>query len=346
MSKINLIGKTELELIELMQSLNQAAFKGKQLFKWIYHNRRYDFSAMTDLSIDIRQKLEAGFELETITAEKIQISEDGTRKFLFRLHDDNPIEAVLIPDENKRNTLCVSSQAGCALGCTFCATGTMGLLRNLTVGEIVGQLMYVRDELGDDAFSNVVFMGMGEPLDNYQIVVEALEIMFSATGLNISPKKVTVSTSGITPKIKKLAESGLKPRLAISLHAATQEKRLKIMPVARTFKLDKLIGAVKYYREITGTRVTFEYILFEGFNDRKEDVRALSKLLGRISCQVNLLAYNPVESLDFKRPDEDNINIFASALVKNKLTVTVRKSRGLDIDAACGQLAAKELIRN
>ncbi|MGH8015938.1 MAG: 23S rRNA (adenine(2503)-C(2))-methyltransferase RlmN, partial [Candidatus Zixiibacteriota bacterium] len=271
MSKKNLLGLTKTELESLAVNLGQSAFHGRQIFKWLYHVRQYDFEMMTDLSKSIREKLRSQFEIKKLELIDHRISGDNTEKFLFRLSDGLPIETVLIPDDGKRRTACISSQAGCAVGCHFCATGTMGLLRDLTAGEIVGQLMFLRDKFGETAFSNVVMMGMGEPLLNYENVVSSIRIMTDKQGLDISPKKIVLSTSGITPKIEKLADEKLGIRLALSLHAASQQKRQKVMPIASTFKLDKLIEACRYYAESTKQPVTFEYIVFEKFNDTRQD---------------------------------------------------------------------------
>ncbi|HVP07348.1 MAG TPA: 23S rRNA (adenine(2503)-C(2))-methyltransferase RlmN, partial [Candidatus Acidoferrum sp.] len=290
MSKENLMGYSVSRMENLMVSLGEKPYKGRQLFKWLYNTRQYDFSLMTNLKKELREQLVEGYTFESLTLANKAKSLDGTEKFLFRLEDGKPVETVLIPDE-ERKTLCISSQAGCALGCHFCATGTLGLLRDLTAGEIVGQLVYLRELYGHEAFSNVVFMGMGEPLNNYETVLEAVKIITESAGLGLAAKKITISTSGVTPKIRKLADSGTKTRLALSLHAATQEKRAKIMPVAQTFKLDKLMEAVRYYAEKTGQRVTFEYIIFDGFNDTMDDVLALSALVRGIPCKINILAY-------------------------------------------------------
>jgi 23S rRNA (adenine2503-C2)-methyltransferase len=338
----NLLGHTQTQLEALMLELGEKKFRARQLFKWMYNSREFDFDRMTDFPKELRARLAERFYIKPLELAREAVSKDGTRKFLFRLQDKRPVESVLIPDEG-RTTLCISSQSGCALACRFCATGTMGLLRNLTVGEILGQLVYVREKLGDDAFTNVVFMGMGEPLNNYDDVVEAIRIMSAPHGLALSAKKITVSTSGITPKIKKLADTGLKCKLALSLHAATQAKRLRIMPVAETFGLERLMEAVKYYAEATGQRVTFEYILFDGFNDTMEDVRALARLVHGIPCKINVLAYNEVAGLPFVRPSDEKVDWFGRQLYPRTQAVTVRKSRGRDIDAACGQLAAKAL---
>lgn len=341
MSKINLMGYSAKQMEELFTGLSEQPYRGRQLFKWMYNDRRTDFDGMTNISKELRSQLADRYDIRGLELRKHDKSADGAEKFLFHLEDSHPVESVLIPEED-RAALCVSSQAGCALACRFCATGTMGLLRNLAVGEIIGQIVFVRELHGDDSFTNVVFMGMGEPLNNYDNLVESLRIMSDSMGLGIGAKKITVSTSGISPKIKKLADSGLKVRLAVSLHAATQEKRARIMPVAETFGLPKLIEAIKYYTDKTGYRVTFEYVLLDGFNDTKEDIRALARLIQGIPCKINILAYNPVPGLEYKRPDDDKVDWFARELYPRAPAVTVRKSRGREIGAACGQLAAKD----
>jgi len=343
MARSNLVGYTREQCERLFEQMGQKPFRGRQLFKWLYNNRQADFQQMTNFSREFRDRLAGDFVIQGLQLDQHQKSADGTEKFLFRLDDGQPLESVLIPDEPRR-TVCISSQAGCALACSFCATGTMGLLRNLTVGEIVGQLLFLRGLYGDDCFTNVVFMGMGEPLNNYDNLVAALGIMVDALGLGISRKKITVSTAGVTPKIVKLAQTGLKVRLALSLHSAVQAKREQIMPVARTFKLPKLMEAVRSYAEATGSRVTFEYILFDGFNDSKPDALALAKLVEGIPCKINVLAYNPVPGLDYRRPSDEKVDWFARELYPRTPAVTVRQSRGRDIDAACGQLAARRKV--
>lgn len=343
MPKTNALGFSRIQMEELLASWGHPRYKGRQLFKWLYRIRQYDFGLMTDLSKDLRARLSDELEFRLPEVQHEAVSVDGTVKVLFRLDDGHPIESVLIPDDSGRATCCISSQAGCALACRFCATGTMGLLRDLTPGEIVGQLIYLRDRFGDAAFSNIVMMGMGEPLHNYDNVIAAMRIVTAEDGLAVSPRKVTLSTSGISPKIKRLADSGLKLKLAVSLHAATQEKRVRIMPVAQTFKLDRLMEAVRYYAKKTTMRVTFEYIVIKDFNDSMEDVKALSTLLRGIPCKVNLLAYNPVSGLGLERPSDERVDWFGRQLYPRVPAVTIRKSRGLDIDAACGQLAARNL---
>lgn len=347
MTKTNLVGYTRPQMEELLSSLGQKPYKGRQIFKWLYFFRQADFNLMTDLTKQLRTTLNDGYSFDLPEVVANQISVDGTRKFLSRTKDNLPVESVLVTAENlDGKTACISSQSGCALACRFCATGTMGLKRNLTAGEIVGQLIHMRNEEGQEAFRNVVFMGMGEPLNNYNNLITALEIMSDADGLNISGRRITISTSGITPRIIKLADQVKKVRLALSLHAATQEKREVIMPVAKRYPLPGLIAAVRKYTEKTDTRATIEYILFDGFNDTKEDVKAFRELIRGLPCKINILAYNPVPGLDFKRPSDEKVDWFARMLYPHTPIVTVRKSRGRDIDAACGQLAGKFLMNN
>ncbi len=353
MAKTNLLGYTSDDLENLMVNMGEKRFRGRQLFKWLYKHRQYDFEMISDLTKDLRQKLDDIYDIRSLELLREDVSADGTRKFLFKLDDGKLIESVLIPEpESDRCALCVSSQVGCALDCKFCATGTMGFTRNLTVGEIVGQLMYVRDNLGEDAFTNIVLMGMGEPLLNLDNVVKAVNIISSPEAMAVAAKKVTISTAGVAPKIIELADMKLKSRLAVSLNAATDEKRLKIMPIAKSYPLGELREALLYYARQTGYRVTFEYILFEGFNDTMADVKAIAEFIKSIPCKINILAYNPVEGvqpaegLEFKRPSEEKINWFARQLYPRAPAVTVRKSRGVDIDAACGQLAAKHKTRS
>ncbi len=340
MEKRNLLGFTVGQLEELAVALGEKPFRGRQLFKWLYKIRQYDFELMTDLSRGLRGRLSDGYVFSGLEADKTAVSKDGTRKFLFRLKDGHPIETVLIPDEESgRRTACVSSQAGCALGCRFCATGSLGLRRNLDVGEIVGQLLHLRDQHGDGAFTNVVFMGMGEPLLNLDNVVDAIRIISDGAGLSHSARKTTISTCGIVPGIRKLADTPCKAWLAVSLNAAIQQKRETIMSIAAKYPLDKLAAAVKQYTQTTRTRVTFEYALFDGFNDTMDDIKALTRFVQGIPCKINLLAYNPVSGAEWKAPSLEKIDWFAKQLYPRVPAVTVRRSRGADIDAACGQLA-------
>jgi len=336
------MGFTVGQMEQLFERYGEQKYRGRQLFKWLYNDRLTDFVNMTNFTRELRGRLADDYAIKRLELKDRQVSVDGTEKFLFLTDDGHPVETVLIPDDD-RNTLCVSSQAGCPLACRFCATGTLGLRRDLTAGEIIGQMMYIREFLGDEAFTNVVFMGMGEPLLNYDNLLASLQIMTDSMGLGIGAKKIVISTCGISPKIRQLADDGVKARLAISLHAATQAQREEIMPVARSYDLDSLIEAIRYYTDRTRTRVMFEYILMEGFNDSDEDIKALSRLMRGLPCKINLLAYNPVPGLDYRRPDDERVEWFAKELYPRAPAVMVRKSRGRDIDAACGQLAGRNM---
>jgi 23S rRNA (adenine2503-C2)-methyltransferase len=342
MSSRNLIGYNIKQFQGLLTEMGEKPFRGKQIYKWLYNTRQYDFAQMTDLTKQLRSQLDASCEIRLPKLAHRAVSRDGTEKFLYRLDDGSPIETVLIPEED-RTTVCLSSQSGCALGCKFCATGTMGLGRNLTVGEIVGQLMHLRDHCGEDVFTNVVFMGMGEPFNNYDNLVDALRIMSDPLALGIGAKKITVSTVGITPMILRFADSGLKAHLALSLHSAIQAKREQLIPVARKYPLEELMEAAKYYTTLRGQRIFIEYVLFRDLNDSQQDALALAKLIEGLPCKINLLAYNEVPGLPYRSPTPDKVDWFAKILYPRAPAVTVRKSRGSDIAAACGQLAAKEV---
>ncbi len=339
-SGAEMLGFSKSDLEKLMVSRKRAGFYGRQIFTWLYGRQCSDFDLMSDLPLDLRAELKKEFRITPLVELEFAKSTDTTEKYLFGLEGAAEIETVLIPDRNT-TTACVSSQVGCALACKFCATGTLDLKRNLTAGEIVAQLLHLRTLKGERAFSNIVFMGMGEPFNNYGALIEALKIITDPTGMGVSPRRITVSTAGVTPKIKRLADSGLNVNLAISLHAATQTKRETLMPVAHTFDLDGLISAAQYYTKTVGRRITFEYVLLKGFNDTFEDIIALSTLTRKLDCKVNLLPYNPVPGLDFERPEPRAVDRFAAGLVKKGVIVTVRTSRGRDVAAACGQLAAR-----
>ncbi len=341
----SLIGFDLASLTDLLRERGEPAYRARQLYAWLYKRGVESFDEMTDFSKALRAWLTSSYSTALLPVDQHARSADGTEKWLFRLPDGHPVETVLIPDGD-RQTVCVSSQAGCALACRFCATGTMGLLRNLTVGEILAQLVHIRRLYGPDAFTNIVFMGMGEPLHNFDNLVASLRIITDPEAMAIGKRRVTVSTSGVTPKIRKLADSGVNVRFALSLHAATQEKRETIMPIARTFGLPNLMEAVHYYARTSGDRVLLEYIVFDGFNDTASDADALVGLIHGLPCKINLLPYNPVPGLDFKRPSDDRVDWFARQLAPRTPAVTVRRSRGRDIDAACGQLAARDLAPN
>ncbi len=342
MNKLNLLGYSKSDMENLMLDLGRQKYKGRQLYKWLYQIGQTDFDQMTDLKSDLREKLKKKFLFEGLTLANLAISKDGTEKYVFELDDKSLIETVMIPEGDKR-TICISSQTGCALACRFCATGTMGKGRNLSVGEIIGQLLFVRDRFPDNPYTSIVYMGMGEPLQNLANVFKSVDIIKSSIGLTFTAKKITISTVGLTSQIYRFSDSDYKLNLAISLHAPSQEKRLEIMPIAKSNPLDRLMKAAKYFTEKKGKRITFEYILFKGFNDSKDDAYELAKLIRGIPCKINLLAYNPVAGLPYGRPSEDEINEFGKILYPMAPVVTVRKSRGLDIAAACGQLAGKDI---
>ncbi len=350
------------ELEQLMVDLGEKPFHGRQIYKWIYNNRVFDFNEMSDLRRKLRSLLidKCCICLPEVVAR--QKSGDGTEKFLFEglshishgegdsantdTQKKNLFESVLIEDENSgRMTLCVSSQSGCSLKCRFCATGYLGYVRDLTVGEIVGQPLVIRRLYGDNAFDNLVFMGMGEPLLNYENVMASIEIMTDSAGLMLGAKKITVSTAGVAPGIRKLAASGSKVKLALSLNAANDRLRRQLMPIARSYPLDEVMAAVKEWTAVRKRRVSFEYILFKGINDGDDDAMELARLVQGIPCKINLLAYNPINGVEYERPDDEDVDRFAKLLYPRTPAVTVRKSRGRDIAAACGQLAGKKGYR-
>lgn len=338
------------------RSLGQPAFRGRQLFQWLYGKGATDFFQMTDLPASLRERLEAEAAISTLEEVRRQTATDQTVKGLFRLGSGREVESVLIPDLDesgraKRLTVCVSSQVGCAMGCHFCATGLMGFHQNLTAGEIVDQvraMQAISEERFGRGVTNVVYMGMGEPLQNYAAVMKSAAILTDPDALGLSPKRITVSTVGLARRIRQLADDqaagrGAPFRLAISLHAPTDPQRSAIMPVNRSEKTDlgALKDAVQHYHAATGQRVTYEYCMFAGTNDSEADARNLAAVARWAPSKVNLIMYNPVEGTAFSSTDERSLNRFIRVLVDEGVRVTVRRSRGQDIDAACGQLAAK-----
>ncbi|NQV17592.1 MAG: 23S rRNA (adenine(2503)-C(2))-methyltransferase RlmN [Armatimonadetes bacterium] len=320
--------------------IDEPKYRLKQILNWIYRNRTLDFSLMTTLPESLRQKLKNDFDNFLPEIIKVDISKDGTKKFLLSLVDDNRIEMVLIPND-KKNTLCISSQVGCARNCGFCATASMGLIRNLEVYEILSQVFLAIKELKENKLTNIVFMGMGEPLDNLENVIKAVRILQDEQCFSFSPRRITISTCGIIPKLKELSDSGLKIKLAVSLNSAIQEKRKQLMPVCRKYPLTELKNALLDFRKKTAFRITFEYVVIKDFNIGQEDTKALLKFLGDISCKLNVIKWNEVSSLPFKSPSEEEVAEFILRMQKLSSAVTYRKSRGQDINGACGQLAGK-----
>ena len=350
--KIDLKSLNREELSAFCEEMGLQRFRADQIFQWLYQKGASSFDEMTNLSKDLREKMSEKARVSRIRLHEKQESSDGTIKFLFELDDPklHKVEAVLIPDfypdgVAKRLTVCVSSQVGCVFGCAFCATGKMGLFRSLTHGEIVDQVQYINqvsEETYNKKITNIVYMGMGEPLHNYKAVTESAAIITHPMGLEMSPKRITVSTVGLTKQIKQLADEEQPFNLAISLHAADDDKRNKIMPINHSLNLVQLKEAVQYYYQQLRRPLTYEYLLFDEFNDSPEDALRLADIVGWAPSKVNIIMYNNVAGVELKRAREDRLNRFMKTLIKKEITATVRRSRGDDIDAGCGQLAIRE----
>jgi len=333
------VSETELpELEQALADLGSPRFHARQIFQWIYRRGVTDFGEMTDLGIELRSRLAQQMRIATPEVARHERSVDGTTKFLLRLADGKFIEAVGIPD-SPGDTLCLSTQVGCAMRCAFCLTGKMGIDRNLTAGEIVGQVRVLTRELGllERRF-NIVLMGMGEPLHNYEATMKALRILADEYGLSVSPRRVTLSTVGVLPALERLATEPFMPNLAISLHSTTEEQRDLLVPINRKYGITELLDACRRFPIKRRERITFEYVMLQGVNDSPEDARRLARLLNGIRSKVNLLPLNEAAGIPFTRPSDDAVNRFAKVLADRGVTVSVRKSRGRDIRAACGQL--------
>lgn len=341
---IRKLGKADLE--QFFIEIGDKKFRAKQVQEWLWQKGVHSFDAMTNISKGLREQLTASFTINAITLDKMQKSFDGTIKSRFRLHDGHLIESVLIPvPAENRYTVCVSSQVGCSLTCSFCATGRMKRIRNLDAAEIYDQVVLVNQQSLEHfghPLTNIVYMGMGEPLLTYNNVLESIEKITAPQGLNMSTKRITVSTVGIAKMIRRLADDGVKFNLALSLHAADDKKRNEIMPINEQNNLETLMEALTYFYEQTKNRISYEYIAFQNFNDSLQDAKNLVKLCKRFPVRVNIIEYNPIDGVDFIKSEEDKINTFAQYLRQKRVMVTVRRSRGKDIDAACGQLANKE----
>ncbi len=341
---IRKIGKEE--LAQFFALHGEKSFRAGQVMDWLWKKAATDFEQMTNLAASTRQLLSEHFDIKNLTVDSQQHSHDGTIKAGFRLFDKNLVEGVLIPADD-RMTACVSSQVGCSLTCKFCATGYMERKRNLEPGEIYDQVVAI-DRMAKETFehplTNIVYMGMGEPLLNYANVLKSVELITSPDGLNMSPKRITVSTAGIAKMIKKLGDDGVKFNLALSLHAADDEKRNQIMPINESNTLEALRDALKYFHQKTKNKITFEYIAFHNFNDGLDDARKLYAFVKStgVPVKINIIEYNPITEADFVNTTEDRLDKFSKYLEKQGLVVNVRRSRGKDIDAACGQLAIKE----
>ncbi len=339
--KTNILELSRDQLVAWLTEQGIAPYRADQILKWIYLRQVDSFNLMTDLSKDIRGLLAQHFVIGRLAVDKIETSRDGSRKYLFKLSDGKHIESVLIP-ERDHYTLCVSSQVGCAQGCLFCLTATGGFERNLTRAEIIAQVRDIKNELDDpDQLRNIVFMGMGEPLANYKNLVSALDTLTdNDAGLCFATRRITVSTAGLVPKLGALGRD-TKVNLAISLNAIDNDTRSRLMPINRVYPLESLLKACRQYPLPAGRRITFEYILLKGINDSESDARRLVKLLQPIRCKLNLIPFNPHEGCNFKRPAESVIRAFYDILFAKNYTVIIRRSKGQDISAACGQLRAR-----
>lgn len=332
------------ELEQYFVDLGEKKFRVRQVWEWLWSKHAQSFDDMTNLSKELRLQLAESFSFPALAIDATQYSADGTVKSRFRTADHHLVEGVLIPTD-ERKTACVSSQIGCSLSCKFCATGYMERKRNLDFDEIYDEVVLINQQserVYGKKLSNIVFMGMGEPLLNYKNVLKAIERITAADGLAMSPRRITVSTAGVAKMIRQLGEDKVKFKLALSLHAANDNKRNEIMPINETNNIKALVDALNYFYQQTGNEITFEYILFKNFNDSKQDADELVKLFRQVPADlVNIIEYNPIEQALFSKPDEDAIQQFMQHLEKNRVNARLRRSRGKDIDAACGQLANK-----
>ena len=335
------------ELAIYFEQIEEKKFRAKQVFEWLWLKQAHSFEAMTNLSKELRAKLNEHFTLPALTVETTQYSEDGTVKSRFKTVDGHLVEGVLIPTD-ERQTACVSSQIGCSLSCKFCATGYMDRKRNLDYDEIYDEVVLINQQANkvyNKKLSNIVFMGMGEPLLNYKNVLKAIEKITSPEGLGMSPRRITVSTAGVAKMIKQLGDDKVRFNLAISLHAANDTKRNEIMPINESNNIKALIEALNYFYKQTGNEITFEYILFQNFNDSIKDAEELIKIYRQVPADlVNIIEYNPIDAAKFLKPDEETVEKFMNHLAKAKVNARLRRSRGKDIDAACGQLANKNTM--
>jgi len=336
---------SKLQLREFFETNNDKAFRGNQVYEWLWSKGAHNFTDMTNLSKPTREMLEQNFVINHIKVDTMQRSEDGTVKNAVRLHDGLVVESVLIPTQT-RTTACVSSQVGCSLDCNFCATARLKRMRNLEPAEIYDQVIAIDREsrlYHNHPLSNIVFMGMGEPLMNYNNVLKAIEMITSVEGLGMSPKRIMLSTSGIPKMIKKLADDDVKFKLAVSLHSAIDEIRSQIMPFSKNFPLADLRESLEYWYRKTKSKISYEYVVWKDINDNQQSIDALVKFCKYVPCKVNLIEYNAIEDGNFQQADDAAINAYISALEAADIVVKVRRSRGKDIDAACGQLANKEI---
>lgn len=332
------------ELEAELVGMGEPRFRARQVWEWVWHHLLFDFSAMTNLPLGLREELSDRYHLELPKVLTRERDEEGTEKVLLGLADGASIEAVLIPEEDRR-TVCISTQVGCPVGCLFCATGAMGFVRNLTPGEIAAQVLHFAVALKEkgERVSHIVVMGMGEPLLNYEATLRALRNLNDARGFGLGARRITISTVGVVPGILRLAQEGRQFNLAISLHAPEEELRRKLVPLAERWPLSEVLRAAEAYALATGRRITYEYVLLAGVNDRLSHARALAKLLRGKLAHVNLIPFNPAPGLPFERPSDGQVELFRRELLAHGIDVTVRRSRGIKISAACGQLRSRHV---
>ena len=341
--KVNIRKLDREDLIATMTEWGEKAFRANQVHEWLWKKGVASFEEMRNVPKELREKLDEHFDIYKLSIEDEQISNDGTVKSAFRMYDGNVVEGVLIPSQ-KRATACISSQVGCSLSCAFCATGKLGRIRNLSADEIYDQVVAVNEQsvkYQERKLSNIVYMGMGEPLLNYRETLRSIKMITSDEGLGMSPKRITVSTAGIAKMIKRLGDDEVRFNLALSLHAADDKKRSEIMDINNENSLDSLAEALKYFYDKTGSRITLEYILFNKFNDSLEDAANLARFSKVVPVKINIIEYNPVDGVEFSKSDPERTDAFSKYLEDRNIIVNVRRSRGKDIDAACGQLANK-----
>ena len=338
MQRFNLKDLSLQKMEDLVSSLGEKPYRVHQIYEWIFQKDVSSIGEMTNLSKNLRNQLSELSYISRLSIADKRVSKDGTEKYLLMLEDGNSIESVLIPDED-RLTLCISTQVGCKLNCAFCLTGKGGFIRNLNHYEIIEQILSVRREKKD--IINIVLMGMGEPLDNYENVIKSIKTMISPHGLKIPAKKITLSTSGLIPEIKKLAKENLKINLAVSLNASDNESRDKIIHLSKKYPIEELLKTLKEYPLPPNRRITFEYVMIKRLNDSIEDAKKLSNILKGIKCKINLIPFNSYEGVDYEAPDYKNVEDFRNILISQHYTTIIRKSKGADISAACGQLRGK-----
>ena len=325
------------ELKQEMEAIGEKAFRAKQIYEWLHVKLADSFEEMSNLSKALKEKLETNYEIPSVTMLERQVSKmDGTNKFLFELQDGHVVESVLMKYKHG-NSVCISSQVGCRMGCRFCASTLDGLARNLRPSEMLGQIYQIQ-KISGERVSNIVVMGTGEPMDNYDNFVKFVRMLSDENGLNISQRNITVSTCGIVPNMRRLAEEKLQITLALSLHGSTQDKRKVLMPIANKYELSEVLEACDYYFEQTGRRITFEYSLVHGVNDKEEDARELISILKPRNCHLNLIPVNPIKERDFEKPSKKAAENFKNGLERSGINVTIRREMGSDIDGACGQL--------